>query len=546
MVGKRAKASGGGGGSGAKSMAEYIADEKQQGKKVLEYGGVGFIFDDPKLQKQELIALASSNSRAKNPVNHYILAWKEGEQPIRKQIDEAVQITLDEMGMQGHQAMYCLHGDTDNLHLHLLINRINPETEKSIEINKGFDREALHRSIARIEYAQGWEPENNSRYLVTKDGELTRRDGKAIEQRKPKQRAADFEQRTGEKSAQRIGIEEAAPVILKANDWQQLHQNLAEIGIQYQKKGAGAILIVGETAVKPSDVDRQASLGNLQKRLGAYESPAANYLIKNREPKPLRSSPVLSSYIEARNDDKATREAIAQGIRERAEIVAKELAETQRKERQKVLGSRWNGRGDFWEGNDELRQIVRSGLAEEQEEAKNRLKYQYGLEREMAYTQPLPDFEQWLRDQQLQDLADGWRYRHQDGKEQPPPPVPSQQEKASHLGVYQRHYQDIFDPSQKVDPSRMDGMIAVRMRLTGHTQQEVEQVIYQEASDRHFEEDRNWKDYAKRTAQFAFGAGGDRQVENLKVYREELMELEGVKRKPKEEREVRHSPSISM
>jgi Relaxase/Mobilisation nuclease domain len=546
MVGKRAKASGGGGGGGAKAMAEYIADEKQKGKKVLEYGGVGFIFDDPKLQKQELIALASSNSRAKNPVNHYILAWKEGEQPTRKQVDEAVQITLDEMGMQGHQAMYCLHGDTDNLHLHLLINRINPETEKSIEINKGFDREALHRSIARIEYAQGWEPENNSRYLVTKDGELTRRDGQAIQQRKPKQRAADFEQRTGEKSAQRIGIEEAAPVILKANNWQQIHQNLAGIGIQYQKKGAGAILIVGETAVKPSDVDRQASLGNLQKRLGAYEPPAANYPIKNREPKPLRSSPVLSSYIETRNDDKATREAIAQGIRERAEVAAKELAETQRKERQKVLGSRWNGRGDFWDGNDELRQTVRSGLAEEQEEARNRLKYQHGLEREMAYTQPLPDFEQWLRDQQCHDLADAWRYRHQDGKEQPSPPVPGQQEKASHLGVYQRHYQDIFDPSQKVDPSRMDGMIAVRMRLTGHTQQEVEQVIYQEASDRHFEEDRNWKDYAKRTAQFAFGAGGDRQVENLKVYREELMELEGVKRKPKEEREVSHSPSISM
>jgi Relaxase/Mobilisation nuclease domain len=546
MVGKRAKASGGGGGGGAKAMAEYIADEKQQGKKVLEYGGVGFIFDDPKLQKQELIALASSNSRAKNPVNHYILAWKEGEQPTRKQVDEAVQITLDEMGMQGHQAMYCLHGDTDNLHLHLLINRINPETVKSIEINKGFDREALHRSIARIEHAQGWEPEKNSRYTMTKNGELARRDGQAIQQRKPKQRAADFEQRTGEKSAQRIGIEEAAPVIERADNWQQLHQNLAAIGIQYQKKGAGAILIVGETAVKPSDVDRQASLGNLQKRLGAYEPPSANYPIKNREPKPLRSSPVLSSYIETRNEDKATREAIAQGIRERAEIAVKELAETQRKERQKVLGSRWNGRGDFWEGNDELRQTVRSGLAEEQEEARNRLKYQYGLEREMAHTQPLPDFEQWLRDQQRQDLADGWRYRHQDGKEQPPPPVPGQQEKASHLGVYQRHYQDIFDPSQKVDLSRLDGMIAVRMRLTGHTQQEVEQVIYQEASDRHLEEDRNWKDYAKRTAQFAFGAAGDRQVENLKVYREELMELEGVKRKPKEEREVSHSPSISM
>ena len=42
-------------------------------------------------------------------------------------------------------------------------------------------------------------------------------------------------------------------------------------GLRFEKKGSGAIIWVGETAVKASSVDRQFSIKKLSKRLGDFE-----------------------------------------------------------------------------------------------------------------------------------------------------------------------------------------------------------------------------------------------------------------------------------
>ena len=62
---------------------------------------------------------------------------------------------LDEMGLAEHQAIYALHRDTQNWHLHLAVNRVHPETEKLVTVNNGFDLEVAHRAIARIEQQPG-------------------------------------------------------------------------------------------------------------------------------------------------------------------------------------------------------------------------------------------------------------------------------------------------------------------------------------------------------------------------------------------------------
>ena len=118
-------------------------------------GGRGFISDSHAAQREEMIALASEAVRSRNPVNHYIMSWREGEQPSPAQIEEAVSIFVEELGVQAHQAIYALHKDTDNLHLHIAINRVHPDTLKCVEINRGFDIEAAHRAIARIEHESG-------------------------------------------------------------------------------------------------------------------------------------------------------------------------------------------------------------------------------------------------------------------------------------------------------------------------------------------------------------------------------------------------------
>lgn len=60
--------------------------------------------------------------------------------------------------MKEHQAMYAVHKDTDtdNLHLHVAVNRAHPETLKVIKPNKGFDIETVHKAVARIAERGEW------------------------------------------------------------------------------------------------------------------------------------------------------------------------------------------------------------------------------------------------------------------------------------------------------------------------------------------------------------------------------------------------------
>ena len=115
---------------------------------------------------------------------------------------------LGELGLGEHQCIYALHRNTDNYHLHLAINRVHPETERVVTVNGGFDIEVAHRALARIEHAQGWQREAGGRYQVREQGELRRAEHPRPRPPEPSTRARDFENRTGEKSAQRLAIDE--------------------------------------------------------------------------------------------------------------------------------------------------------------------------------------------------------------------------------------------------------------------------------------------------------------------------------------------------
>ena len=83
-----------------------------------------------------MIDLAEVAGRGARPVQHWILSWREGEQPTRAQADEAVRMFLDEMGLAEHQVIYALHRDTHNWHLHLAVNRVHPESDRLVTVNK--------------------------------------------------------------------------------------------------------------------------------------------------------------------------------------------------------------------------------------------------------------------------------------------------------------------------------------------------------------------------------------------------------------------------
>ncbi len=252
-------------------LVDYIlAEHDDRDKDKLAYAGSrNFLTTTVAAQKREMISLAEESIQSRMPVTHWILSWQENEQPTREQVDEAVSLFLRGMGLAEHQTLYALHKNTGNYHLHIVVNRTHPYTEKVIQPHRGFDIDAAHKIIAEIEHKQGWATQENAHYRVNEQGYVVK-NLRHRTQVKPKPRAEDFENATGEKSAQRIAQERGHAVILNASCWEDLHAGLDAVGLRFVRKGSGAVIFVGDTAVKASSVDRKFSMSRLSKRLGEF------------------------------------------------------------------------------------------------------------------------------------------------------------------------------------------------------------------------------------------------------------------------------------
>lgn len=398
-----------------RDLVDYVLDaDSANGEKLLHSGSRGFIctHDQRDGQRAEMVALAGGSTRSKNPVNHYIISWREGEQPTPAQVDEAVNIFLDELKLTGHQVIYGLHQNTDNIHVHIVVNRVHPETGLVTEINRGFDIRAAHAAIARIEHVQGWQPEKRAIYQVDDNQQIVPRQTKRQQKQTPSPRA-DLEHRTGEKSAVTRAIEIAGPIIRDAKNWSDLHQRLAQVGMEYQRRGSGAVIFVGDVAVKSSSVDRNASLSKMEKRLGAF-SPlpdAENKSAPKRiEPEPVSPDfPRWQRYSYSRKKHFENKRATKIELDRKIAAERNQLFTRQRQQREELKRQNWRGRGS------ELN-FMRSILAAQHAAEKSELQERISDMRRQWRLQypPWPDFETWLNERRYSADALRWRYRTSD------------------------------------------------------------------------------------------------------------------------------------
>ena len=375
-------------------LVDYIRypHNKNPQEKIEYAGGRGFLSATHTGQKMEMIALARESAHSNMPVQHWMFSWQESEQPAREQVEELVDVFLERMGLTGHQTVYGLHYDTDNYHLHIAVNRMNPDSGKVVQPHRGFDIREAHKIVAFIEHKQGWAGEENSMYAVLEDGELVRK--RTAREIKSKQAARDFEHTTGEKSAQRIAQERGHSAIKNAKSWAELHEKLAAVGLRFEKKGSGAIIFVGEIAVKASSVDRAFSMGKLCNKLGDFEEGTSPDVLEKVAPEPV-SSVNLGEW-------KAYQTAFAGVPKNTKAVENAELArmkERHRDERKRALSrlARY--------GLPVLNIARHCLMAQQREERRSlcsgRKKARGGK----------PRFETWLRTQGLFQQADRWRHR---------------------------------------------------------------------------------------------------------------------------------------
>ncbi len=393
-----------------RALADYIAGPKAggAGEKVEHRGALNLLNLDHEGQVQEMIDLAETAKRSPQPVQHWIMSWREGEQPTSAQADQAARMFLDEMGLAGHQALYGLHRDTENWHLHLAVNRVHPETEKLVTVNNGFDHEVAHRAIARIEHAQGWQREERGLFQMREDGRVERARPRDEQERKPSVRARDFEERVGARSAERVAIEDGAPAIRAAGSWREMHEALAEKGMRLERKGSGAILWIGDQPVKASSAGRDCSMSALQKRLGEFQ-PArdtARVMTRTRAPEPIMpSAPGWKQYTDARRQHYLERSRRRERQMEQQRKGRERMAARHRQERADIFRGSWKGRGALLNAT---RNLLAGRQAQEKAEQLDRQRLERGVPDKDRGR--FPSYEEWLH-QRDHGLAQGWRHR---------------------------------------------------------------------------------------------------------------------------------------
>lgn len=111
------------------------------------------VHDDPEQAIDEMWATAAAQDELKreaglklggrkctNPVKTISLSWHPSETPTQEQMIETADSYLKKMGWSEHQALFVGHNDTEHPHIHIILNRVNPETGRVLDDRNDFKR----------------------------------------------------------------------------------------------------------------------------------------------------------------------------------------------------------------------------------------------------------------------------------------------------------------------------------------------------------------------------------------------------------------------
>lgn len=249
---------------------------------------------------REMLAVADMNGRVKDPVYHAVISWQNDEKPTNIQAFEACREAMKAIGMQGHQFIAAVHRDTDNHHVHLMVNRVNPETYKAVYPDRDYYK--LDRTMREIELNQGWKHDNGPFSVHERDGKkvVDWAKSSAKEYRKEQvdkrisrpTKVKDMERHTGNESLYsytQVEPKNDAKSVLQKPDasWQSLHRVLAKHGLELRptsdKMNAFRVHSTSDPKICIKASSMELGGGKLIKQLGPYEPIETRYFDRDAE-----------------------------------------------------------------------------------------------------------------------------------------------------------------------------------------------------------------------------------------------------------------------
>lgn len=101
-----------------------------------------------------IIANGGKKPKAGSPVLHFSLGWHPDDKVSDQQMINACEASLKKLGMHKHQAIFVRHNDGDHQHIHVVANRVHPETGKMAKLSN--DRLKLSKLAQELNKREGW------------------------------------------------------------------------------------------------------------------------------------------------------------------------------------------------------------------------------------------------------------------------------------------------------------------------------------------------------------------------------------------------------
>ncbi|WP_163650662.1 TraI/MobA(P) family conjugative relaxase [Modicisalibacter sp. 'Wilcox'] len=259
MIAKRIPAKKGQG--SYKQLAEYITDRHGNGEKASD---VRITNDATSDDLDDLIfnvqRVQAGNTRSKANKNfHLMISFNPNDKISVEQIHQIEDEACKALGLDHHQRVSAIHHDTDNLHIHVAINKVDPKTLNNVDPSHGHYK--LQSLCAEMEKRYGLEVDK----------------GKSSQEVGGK--ASDMEVHSGVQSFKGWAKREIKPSLVLALEsskgWGDFHKALSSHGVEIAPRGAGFVLRDinnHDLSMKASDLGRAFSKSSIEAKLGEYQA----------------------------------------------------------------------------------------------------------------------------------------------------------------------------------------------------------------------------------------------------------------------------------
>lgn len=235
-------------------LVAYLLDQKGKNDRVAAVAVTNCQSDDPQWAVHEMQAVQSRNQRAKGDrTYHLVISLRAGEDLPSEKLAHIEAAFCRALGFAEHQRISVVHRDTDNLHLHVAINKVHPT---KFTLHEPFND--YHTQAKLCEQLE-------ARYGLESDRSGDKRDVPG------QQKAAAMEAVAGVESLIGYVQRSLAKSMASARSWQELHEAFAKVGVVLKPRGNGLVVESNGKTAKASSCFRELSKSALEKRFGPFQ-----------------------------------------------------------------------------------------------------------------------------------------------------------------------------------------------------------------------------------------------------------------------------------